>query len=69
MLSTNPSFTKLVADDTYGAHCGSYLRTYQQDATAYGEEKGYPPVPIGPPTFTLTPTQEGVRVACIQGDR
>jgi hypothetical protein len=67
-LDTNPSFTKLTAYDAFGAHTGSYLRTYQQDATGYGEEKGYPPVPIGPPTFTLTPTSEGVRVRSVQGD-
>ncbi|MFA5387847.1 MAG: hypothetical protein WC322_05715 [Candidatus Paceibacterota bacterium] len=69
MLSTNSSFTKLVAEDSFGAHCGSYLRTYQQNATGYGEEKGYPPVPIGPPTFELTPTDTGVMVKSIQGDR
>jgi len=68
MLGTNPSFSKLVAYNAYGAHCGSYLRTYQQDATGYGEEKGFPPVPIGPPTFELTPTREGVKVRSIQED-
>jgi hypothetical protein len=68
-LDTNPSFTKLTAYDSFGAHTGSYLRTYQQNATGYGEEKGYPPVPIGPPTFTLTPTSEGVKVTSVQGDR
>lgn len=68
-LDTNKSFSKLVAYDAFGAHTGSYLRTYQQGVTAYGEEKGYPPVPIGPPLFTLTPTQEGVKVQSIQGDR
>ena len=66
MLSTNPSFTKLTATDCYGAHCGSYLRTYQQNATGYGEEKGYPPVPIGPVRFYITPTQEGVEVESVQ---
>ena len=68
MLSTNPSFTKLVPEDSFGAHCGSYLRTYQLGATGYGEEKGFPPVPIGPPIFELTPTETGVKVRSIQGD-
>jgi hypothetical protein len=68
-LDTNSSFTKLEAYDSYGAHTGSYLRTYQKGATCYGEEKGYPPVPIGPPTFELTPTMTGVKVRSIQGDR
>ena len=66
ILSTNPSFTKLRATNSYGAHCGSYLRTYQQNATGYGEEKGYPPVPIGPVEFRLTPTMDGVEVESVQ---
>ena len=68
-LDTNASFTKLSAYDSYGAHTGSYLRTYQQGTSAYGEEHGYPPVPIGPPLFNLTPTETGVKVQSIQGDR
>lgn len=65
-LDTNPSFTRLTAYDAYGAHTGSFLRTYQQDATGYGEEKGYPPVPIGMVRFTLKPTDEGVGVEAVQ---
>ncbi len=66
VLGTNPSFTKLTATNSFGAHCGSYLRTYQQNATGYGEEKGYPPVPIGPVEFRLTPTHDGVLVESVQ---
>ena len=65
-LSTNPSFTKLTAYQSYGAHCGSYLRTYQQGTSAYGERAGYPPVPIGPVEFRLTPTEQGVHVESVQ---
>jgi hypothetical protein len=65
-LDTNPSFTKLTAYDSYGAHTGSFLRTYQQDATCYGEEHGYPPTSLGPIRFNLTPTTEGVIVESIQ---
>ena len=60
--------SNLVPEDSFGAHCGSYLRTYQLGATGYGEEKGFPPVPIGPPIFELTPTETGVKVRSIQGD-
>lgn len=67
-LGTNPSFTKQRAYKVYGAHCGSFLRTYQDGTSGYGERGGYPPVPIGPPTFTLAFAKEGVKVQSIQGD-
>lgn len=68
-LDTNPRFTKLVAYNAYGAHTGSFLRTYQMGADGYGEQHGYPPVPIGPPTFELRHTATGVKVRSIQEDR
>ena len=30
-----------------GVICGTYLRTYTQGSTGYGEQKGYEPVPLG----------------------
>ncbi len=68
-LDTNPSFTRQVAYESFGAHCGSYLRTYQDGTSAYGEVGGYPPAPIGPPTFQITFGREGVKVASVQGDK
>lgn len=65
-LSTNPSFTKLTAFDSFGAHTGSFLRTYQQGFTGYGEAKGYPPASIGCLKFNLTPTLEGVEIESVQ---
>lgn len=64
-LDTNPSFTKLTAYDAYGCHTGSYLRTYQQGASGYGEEKGYPPTSIGSIRFLITP-KETVEVEAVQ---
>jgi hypothetical protein len=46
-LGTNPSFTKVVARDIYVSHCGSFLRTLQQDRVGYAERKGYPPTSLG----------------------
>ncbi len=68
-LDTDRRFLRLVAYNSYGAHTGSFLRTYQMGTEAYGEEHGYPPVPIGPPTFELTHSREGVTVKSMQEDR
>jgi hypothetical protein len=65
-LGTNPSFTKLVAYDAYGAHTGSFLRTYEQDTEGYGECAGYPPVPIGMLRFNITTGTDGVNVESVQ---
>ena len=65
-LKPNREFTRLDAYETYGAHTGSFLKTYQQDASGYGEEAGYPPTAIGPLRFVLTPTMTGVEVEAVQ---
>jgi hypothetical protein len=65
-LGWNPSFTKERAFTCFGAHTGSFLRTYQEGHSAYGERAGYPPVPIGPLEFRVTPTKAGVRIKAVQ---
>jgi hypothetical protein len=65
-LGTNPSFTNLRAYDAYGAHTGSFLRTYQLNKVGYGERKGYPPTSIGPIYFNVTPTTDGVVIEGVQ---
>lgn len=65
-LGTNVGFTDAVAYDAYGAHTGSFLRTYAMNQTAYGERKGYPPTSLGTLRFSLTPTQKGVTVEAVQ---
>jgi len=37
----------LVARERVGIIAGTYLRTYQQGMTTYGEKRGYQPVPLG----------------------
>ncbi len=65
-LGTNPSFTREQAITCYGAHTGSFLRTYQEGHAAYGERAGYPPVPIGPVEFLITPGREGCEIKAVQ---
>jgi hypothetical protein len=65
-LDTNPKFTALKAYDAFGAHTGSFLKTYQQDKVGYGERKGYRPNSFGPIEFRITPTKEGLKVRGIQ---
>jgi hypothetical protein len=54
-LRVNNSCTKIIDDNAFVAHTGSFLRTYQQNATGYGEQAGYPPTSLGVPRFLLTP--------------
>ena len=56
-LRTNPTFTKVAADECFVAHTGSFLRTYQQDAVGYGEKAGYPPTSLGVPYFLIAVKQ------------
>ena len=65
-LGWNPSFTRERAQTCFGAHTGSFLRTYQEGHSAYGERAGYPPVPIGPLEFLITPGRDGVAIKAIQ---
>ena len=65
-LDTNPSFQKLVQYNAYGAHTGSFLRTYQQDRVGYSECAGYPPTSLGMLRFNITPTMDGVKVSATQ---
>lgn len=38
-----------------GIVAGSYLKTYQQGTTSYGEQKGYRPTSLGPAIARITP--------------
>lgn len=58
-LETDAAFTKLIAHDIYVGHTGSFLRTYQQDATGYAERKGYPPTSLGPIKLRFRPGRDG----------
>lgn len=65
-LGTNPSFTDLKAYDAYGAHTGSYLRTYQLGKVGYAEKKSFPPTSLGGVWFNVTPTAKGVEIEGVQ---
>jgi len=65
-LGANPSFTKERAFTCYGAHTGSFLRTYQTGHSEYAERAGYPPVPIGPLEFLITPGRDGCDIRAVQ---
>ena len=46
-LGADKTCTKLVAIERLGVISGSYLKTYQQGVTTYGEMRGYRPVSLG----------------------
>jgi len=46
---------KLVSRDKIGIISGSYLKTYAQGVTAYGEVKAYAPVPLGAAYVKINP--------------
>lgn len=48
------------------AICGSYLRTFTNDANvSYSEAKGYPPTEIGAPIICITPDNKWVKIEVI----
>lgn len=61
-LEPNANHTEVKAHHGYVSHTGSYLRTYQQNATGYGELAAYPPTTIGSPRFILHPSRSGCRI-------
>jgi hypothetical protein len=66
MLGVNQHWDDLTHFDSYGAHTGSYLRTYQLNRVGYAEKKGFPPTSLGPIYFNVTPRQSGVEIEGIQ---
>jgi len=66
LLSANQKWDGLKAYDCYGAHTGSYLRTYQLNKVGYAEKKSFPPTSLGPISFNVTPTRDGVEIEGVQ---
>jgi hypothetical protein len=54
-LRADDDCSRLVEQPQIGIMTGSYLRTYAQGATGYGEIKGYAPVPLGAVSAYITP--------------
>ena len=55
--------SKLVEKDRIGVISGSYLLTYKQDITTYGEKRGYRPVKLGAVSVDITPYHRRVTAA------
>lgn len=53
--------TKLVQKEKIGIVTGSYLKTYAEDTTSYGEQRGYDPVPLGARWVAIKPYTREVR--------
>ncbi len=54
-IGADATCTEIVEHDSIGVVAGSYLRTYTQGITGYGEIKGYSPVPLGATYVEITP--------------
>ena len=46
-----------------GVISGSYLKTYAQDCTTYGEQRGYRPVPLGAAVIEVQPDKRLLRAS------
>jgi len=57
-IGANPKCTKLVEHERLGIITGSYLRTYAQGVTTYGEVKGYAPVCLGAAWVSFCPDKQ-----------
>ena len=55
-LGADASCRKIVERERVGVVAGSYLKTYAQGATGYGERKGYRPTSLGPALVHIRPT-------------
>lgn len=59
MLSASPTCNEIREKNKVGFVTGSYLKTYTEGMTSYGEVKGYDPVPLGALSVDIeTGTQE-----------
>lgn len=57
------SGNKLISRDRHLVLCGSFLKTLSDDENpSYAELAGYPPIPIGAPTISITPNNEWVKI-------
>jgi hypothetical protein len=60
-VGANRECTKLVQKEKIGIVTGSYLKTYAEDTTSYGEQRGYDPVPLGARWVSIKPFTREVR--------
>ena len=55
VLTANEACTELNNQDKIGVISGSYLKTYADNVTSYGEQKGYDPTTMGAAWVTIHP--------------
>jgi len=60
-ITTNEACDKIVGRERLGIISGSYLKTYKQGVTTYGEAKGYAPVPLGASFVRIKPDTREMR--------
>jgi len=60
-LGANADCTKIEAYERVGVISGSYLKTYAQGTTTYGEQRGYRPTTLGAATVRINPDKRKVR--------
>ncbi len=61
VITANADCSKITAEEPIGVITGSYLRTYAQGVTTYGEVKGYAPVPLGASFVRINPQNKTIR--------
>lgn len=61
VISVDQTCTKLVERQKIGTICGSYLKTYTQGKTSYGEKKAYAPTSLGPSRVFIHPETRELR--------
>lgn len=54
-IGANEACNKLVERERLGVVSGSYLKTYQQNVTTYGEQRGYRPTSLGAAVVNINP--------------
>lgn len=60
-LGANAPATELIQKEKLGVISGSYLKTYAEKTTSYGEQKGYLPTILGAAKVTIKPNTREVR--------
>ena len=55
-LDGNAKCSKIIQSPQIGVITGSYLKTYSEGVTTYGEQRGYAPVALGAAAVVIQPT-------------
>ena len=61
-LDGDDKCSKIVQAPQLGVITGSYLKTYAEGVTTYGEQRGYSPVALGAAVITIKPDTKEMEV-------